>query len=1328
MNEMLVRLAVVAMAVLLPYMHAHGGGNYSFKHIDNSLGLSSSNVKCIVEDSYGFVWLGTKNGLHRYDGIDMRRLNCFDYEAKQGNNNIAALYEDEHRRLWVGTDRGVYIYDPRSDRFGFVGVKDAKTGIYADNWVQAIDGDGKGNVWVLLPDLGVFRYHGGRVEYFPITLRQGKMKENVPSELCVSSDGEVWVATAGAGLWRYDARSGTFRRVVDAAGNQLDGVRLAALKEDSDGSMVLAATDGRLFRYSQERNMFERIPFSGEGRIYLRCFLCFDDEIWVGSSHGLYILNKAAHTDRLLLADSQNPFSLSDNIICCMYESGNGDAWIGTSYGGANYVSRNKFKFSVYGKWSGITGRVVSGLVQAGDNSIWVGTEDDGIFVLDPSTGRATPLGQGRWHGESTLFLSRFNGLVQTGFPRVGLVMIDSQGHPMPALSMHEADNSVYSYLKDSRGNEWVGLGYALYRRDEGKPSFVRINETGYDWIFSLFEDHRGTVWIGTMGNGIWRYTPSTGRFKRYIADGTSENGLRSNSISSFMEDSRGDVWVSTDRGGICRYNSGSDDFTPYGTAEGLPDDVAYNMLDDGRGNLWFGTNKGLVRFNPQKNSVRVFTVRDGLPHNQFNYNAAIRANDGTFYFGGIGGVVAFNPDIDDRREAMPAVYFTRLSIYNREVTASTDGSPLDGNIMFADKLRLPYGMSTFSLNVVAPSFGVTGGDVYSYKLEPVNTEWIHMADNHVSFANLPPGVYRLCVKAERYGQVATRELGLVVCPPWWRSLWAYLVYIVLAVVAFALWFKWYCYYKERQLRERQRLFAVSKEKELYEKKVRFFTEVAHEIRTPLTLIDAPLEAIEEIGIGNKQARHYLSVTRQNTKRLLNLTGQLLDFQKIDANKLTFKYENVDICVLLGETVARFEPSIMLKGKTLQCSVPDEPVVASTDREAVTKIMSNLLNNALKYARSAISVALTADEHCFTVSVKSDGSKICGEDRQRIFERFYRADRSDGVEPGVGIGLPLSSSLASLLGGSLVLADNDSDGNVFSVTVPLNKEGVRLNNNHAVDTSGYLLDDDSNQANDSQGGYTVLIVEDNDSMREFLADQVGMAFTAETARNGREALEKLAQAHVDIVVTDVMMPVMDGFELCLAVKADINMLHVPVVFITAKNDLDSKIRGLQMGAEAYVEKPFSVKYLRQLLGSLLDNRRRERDSFYKKPFFGVNSMHITKADEEFMNKVVKIIEDNMGDDKFNVELMADMLCMSHSSLLRKIKSVFSMSPVELIRTVKLKKAAGLIQDGRYLISDICYMVGMSSPSYFSKLFFRQFGISPKDFEKQCRDSDRGGMA
>lgn len=1318
-------MAVLASA-LLAACPAYATGNYSFKRIDNTFGLSSSNVKCVAEDSYGFIWLGTKNGLHRYDGLDMRRLNCFDHKKKQGNNNIAALYEDERKMMWVGTDRGVYLYNPKTDTFSFIDRKDRRNGKYPDNWVQTIDGDGKGNVWVLLPDLGVFHYHGQSVDYYSVTPIKDNLKEKFPSNICVDDNGDVWVTTASAGIYKFDKRARRFVRVVAADGQDMDGVMFTTVVEDTDGSLIFASTNGYLFRYNPVHNTFSKINFSAEGKIYMRCMQCFEDEIWIGTQHGLYILNKYDNTETVLHEDPLNKFSLSDDIIYCLYESRSGDVWIGTSFGGVNYTSRNKFYFKVFGLWSGLTGRVVNGLTQSADNRIWIGTEDRGLFSLNPSTNIISAISDITAAQKTVLLLTAFNGSVYAGFSRGGLLRVDGSGRVSTVLNIKEKDNSVYSYLKDSRGNEWVGLGYALYRRDAGQKDFRHVNETGYDWIFNLFESHDGTVWIGTMGNGVWRYTPSTGKYKRYVSGETSRSGLRSNSISSFMEDSRGNVWVSTDRGGISRYNKKEDNFTSFGIEEGLPDDVAYNILEDNNGNLWFGTNKGLVKFNPDTRAVRVFTVKDGLPNNQFNYNSAIKANDGLFYFGSIGGIIAFNPDKEDNQTMQSSLYFTQLRILNEEVTVDTKNSPLKENIMFTRRLTLPYDMATFSLRVVSPSFGVTSGSMYSYKLEPVNSEWISMSGNQISFANLPPGTYNLCVKVDTHGQTITKSLEIVITPPWYSSKWAYLAYIILIVAGVMLWFVLYRNHKEKQLRERQHLFAVNKEKELYQNKVNFFTEVAHEIRTPLTLIDAPLEAIEEIGINNSRVQHYLKVTRQNTKRLLNLTGQLLDFQKIDSNRLTFKYENVDISALVNETIDRFEPAMTLKDKELIRNVADEPVIVSTDREAVIKILSNLLNNALKYARRRVKVSLTTDDSNFIIKVTSDGDKISDSEKKLIFKRFYQIDKSNSGENGVGIGLPLSLSLASLLGGSLELADDGSDGNTFVAILPQNKEGIKHNNKLTVDTSDYLLEEETNQAKENTGGYTVLIVEDNDNMREFLAEQANMSFTIETARNGKEALEKLAGSHIDLIVSDVMMPEMDGFSLCKAVKADINLSHIPIVFITAKNDLESKIKGLQLGAEAYIEKPFSVKFFRQLIRSLLDNRRRERESFSKKPFFNMDNMHMTKADEEFMNKVIKIIEDNVGEDNFNVECMADILCMSHSSLLRKIKSVFNMSPVELIRLIKLKKAAELIQEGKHLIGDICYMVGISSPSYFSKLFFKQFGISPKDFEKQCREKQGNG--
>lgn len=1307
-------------AILMAPALCLADGAWSFMHIDGNMGLSSNNVKSLAEDSYGFLWIGTTNGLNRYDGHSLRQLTCFDYDKRQGNNNINALYEDRSRNLWVGTDRGVYVYSPRSDRFSLVDVKDSKHRQSADNWVQAIIGDRQGGVWVLLPDVGVFRYSGTeRVSFFKLT-PAGKFKKTFPSCIFCDSEGRVWVGTTGAGLYLYNSHTGQFAAVGGPGGAALRGISLSAMSEDASGDILLASSDCHLYRYTPKTGVLSPIRHQAEGGIYVSCMTCTDGEVWVGSSRdGILVVNIASGDTRLLRENPIDRFSLSSNIIHTLCLTRNGDMAVGTLYGGVDLLLRNKFHFDKFGIASGLSSPWVRGLAQDGYGNIWVGTEDNGLNLFDPATRAISRVASPQ---KTVTSLTESEGNIYAGFQRGGMYVFTS---PVAARSLTAGlsgtYNGTYAYLMDSRGNEWVGLGYALYRRRPGAKAFEHVTATGYDWIFAIRETHDGTVWFGTMGNGLWRYTPTSGAFKCYVYSEEAPTGLRSNSISALFEDSQGNLWVSTDRGGISRYNKAADNFTSFGTREGLPDDVAYSMLEDQGGNLWFGTNKGLVKFNPRTARCKVFTVRDGLPTNQFSYSSAIKAADRLFYFGTIDGIIAFDPKAEAAQSGKPDIYFTRLSILNKEVTPLTANSPLKDNILFTGKIVLPYDVGAFSIDVASPGFGATGSMSYSYRLLPDDDEWIGIDNNRVSFANMKPGHYRLVVRVDNFGQSSQKELAIVITPPWWSTWWAELIYCLM--VAAAVWgcFVVYRNRKAREMRDGQRLFAINKEKELYENKVNFFTEVAHEIRTPLTLIEAPLEAIEETGVKDAKVRQYLKVMRQNTKRLLNLTGQLLDFQKIGANRLVLKRANVDIAALVRETVDRFRPAMTLKGKNLTCDISNEEIITSTDEEAVTKILSNLLNNAMKYGKREVRISVADGDGTAKVSVFSDGKRIEGDERRRIFEPFYQADQSQSGENGVGIGLPLSASLAGLLGGSLTLAESGAEGNTFVLILPIDKQGVKANNAKATKAVDFVVEEESNQSRNTASGCTVLIVEDNDNMRQFLAEQVRQSFAVETAANGKEALRVLQRVGVDMVVTDVMMPEMDGFELCKAIKHDVNLSHIPVVFITAKNDLDSKVRGLEAGAEAYIEKPFSIKYFRQLIRSIMENRRREREFFSKKPFYGVTDMHVNKADEEFMNKVVKTIEDNIEDENFNVESMAGLFFMSHSSLLRKIKTVFNLSPVELIRTVRLKRAAELIREGKYRIGDICFMVGITSPSYFSKLFFKQFGVTPKDFEKQCKE-------
>lgn len=1327
-SRILYTISRIGYAVLLLAVatanRAGAADQYNFTHVDSRDGLSANNVKSIVQDSLGFMWFGTKNGLNRYDGSTFRVYKCYDEERKCGNNNIGALYEDENTTLWIGTDRGIYQYDPREDRIRFVDLK-PEDGMMPDNWVQAIAGDGKGHVWALLPDEGLYLYDtgNGTVRHFRFE-ETSKFKKVYASDVMVGSDGSVWVAIANDGLYRYHPSTGNFVKERIKNPDMVTDTYFMALCETAQGTVIAGTTNGSIYEYNPRTHVVNPIAFSGRGNVYLRDILCFDNELWIGTHDGLYIKNLDNGAERFLKENPLDPFSLSDNTVYCIYRDKSGGAWIGSIFGGVSYMSRRKFKFANYGIKDGLTGRLVLGVTADRSNRIWTGTETAGLNLLNPVDGKFTSPFHISGVNRIVLSMTSINGNIYPSFSRAGLYCLnpDNNSHHK-VFPLNEGDDSnVYSYIVDRDGDEWVGTSFALYCRKKGDTDFKHITETGYDWIYCLFESSDGSIWMGTMGNGIWRHNKKNGSFQVYTYDQNSSNqsGLMSNSINSIMEDSEGRLWISTDRGGLSRYDKKNDRFVTYGIEKGLPDDVVYGVVEDRGKNLWFGTNKGLVRFNPDNSSIRVFTRHDGLPFEQFNYKSAIYSPDGNIYMGGINGLISFNPEDYKDLNTPLNIYFTGLWVRNQELRPGQD-SHLKENILFAEKLTLPHEDATFSLSIAAPEFRHLGPIALSYRLLPVSDKWVELKDNEISFVNLAPGKYTLEVKAESESNLATRKIEIKILPPWWKSWWAYGIDILLVLLLAGLWFLWYRSHKEKQMRVHEQMMMDNKDKELYRSKVNFFTEIAHEIRTPLSLIDLPLEAMEELDINDPQFKEYLSVTRKNTGRLLELTGQILDFQKIDSSRLTLKKESVDIPALLNDIADRFDTPLKLAGKTLERHIAPDRLMVMTDREALVKMVSNLLNNARKYGDRIVELSLHRKGDEFEILVASDGEKIKPEERDRIFMAFYQTHSGEDSKSGVGIGLPLSRSLATLMGGSLTLEDNpdDKDRNVFKLTLPVI---APKDDSEPVDSEidDYMLTSESNQSKPRQDVFSILLVEDNETILKFLADQLSRSFMVSTAGNGVEALEKLKTMQPDLILTDIMMPEMDGMELCRLVKSDVSLSHIPLVFITAKNDLDSKILGLQCGAEAYVEKPFSIKYLRNLINSILDNRRREREAVNKNPFMSSEGAQVSGADRELMEKIKAVIDKHISDENFNVDSLCDELNMSRSAVLRKIKSLFGMSPIEVIRTIKLKRATELIKDGRYRISDICYMVGIATPSYFSKLFFRQYGMTPKDFEKQCR--------
>ena len=755
-----------------------------------------------------------------------------------------------------------------------------------------------------------------------------------------------------------------------------------------------------------------------------------------------------------------------------------------------------------------------------------------------------------------------------------------------------------------------------------------------------------------------------------------------------------------------------------------MPNDVVYQIVEDKDGLLWLTTNNGLVCFQPTTGVMKVYTTSNGLLGDQFNYRSSFEAEDGTIYLGSIDGFIAFNPKNFSENKFLPSIVITDFFLFGKEVYAGEPGSPLEKSITFSDQLVLQSNQNSFSFRVAALDFQAPKTSRIMYKLEGFDTDWLTVGESPiVTYSNLRYGDYTFRVKVANSDGVWSDDeviLEVHILPPFYLSIWAYCVYALLIIgcsLYTVMYFKRRSNNKHRRQMEK---FEQEKEREVYHAKIDFFTNVAHEIRTPLTLIKGPLENIILKKQVDAETREDLNVMKQNTERLLNLTNQLLDFRKTESQGFRLNFAKCNVTEVLKETHVRFTSLAKQKGLEFTLQVPEKDFYAHVNREAFTKIISNLLNNGVKYAESYVHISLEVpeadDNNSFRIRTENDGVIIPNEMKEEIFKPFVRFnEKEDGkVTTGTGIGLALSRSLAELHQGTLAMGAGE-ENNTFCLTLPIVQDMTITLTPEPEAGMDKMSEIPAGEAEKKDNRPTVLVVEDNPDMLAFVVRQLSKEYAVLTATNGEEALQVLDGNYVNLVVSDVVMPVMDGFELCKTIKSDLNYSHIPVILLTAKTNIQSKIEGMELGADAYLEKPFSVEYLQACASSLIQNREKLRKAFAQSPFVAANTMALTKADEDFIKKLNEVIQVNYSNPEFSMDDMADSLNMSRSNFYRKIKGVLDLSPNEYLRLERLKKAAQLLKEGENRVNEICYMVGFNSPSYFAKCFQKQFGVLPKDF-------------
>ncbi len=1316
------RYIYLAACLLFPLLSL-AKAEFLFRHLNGQNGLSQNTVYAILQDRTGFMWFGTRAGLNRFDGVSMK---VYHGNARGlGSDIINVLYEDRHGKIWVGTDEGVFIYSPQTNTFRRFALRSTNGTVISNN-VTLIQGHGN-RIYIAANEQGLFCYD----------LKTGKMHNNRLLEhpnvsgLGFDRQGTMWIGFFGGGLYFSYDNLHTLHPFSDKDGQQREPLAndiISSIVDAGNGIVMIGSDRHGLCEINVSTHAMRPILSKENGKnIFVRALIADNGKIWAASEQGLYVYNTQDNSIRHYFYEASNPYSLSDNPLYCICRDKDGGIWIGSYFGGVNYLPTLHPQFERFipfvGRENTLYGQRVRELCQDKNGNIWIGTEDGGLNCMDPSHDLFT------FVTESAAFpnihgLCADDNMLWVGTFSYGVRLIDIRTKKVVRAFVADGapgslqDNTVFSICRSRTGTIWLGTIRGLCSYDRKARTFHYEQQIPRVLINDVKEDRNGTLWVVTQTNGIYCLRDQQTRWRHYAHSDRSKS-IPTNKILSIFEDHTGQIWFASQGKGIFRYDERNDSFLTVPFPRHNPVQTIFQIVEDGSGIFWLTTYNGIIRYDVRTGDYRFFTKADGLPDTQFNYSSSLIDNSGRIYFGSLEGFVRFAPQSLKAMPTVPKIVATELRIGNSVMEYDTHETPLKRSITFTNELSLPMKQNAFSLHMAVLCSANYPQALLEYTLEGYDKDWQDLrSDNYIAYTNLPAGQYTLLVRAKQGDGPTIKsqyQLKITVRPYWWLSIWAKMLYILLAVVV--IW-RIYRYVVRRLQYKRKRaieLFEHKKEQELYQSKIRFFTNVAHEIRTPLTLIKGPLENIIGSGkIVDTDVKDDLDIMCKNANRLSDLINQLLDFRRAESNGLRMNFEYCSVNKIVAEVYNRFKPLMREKSISTVLELPPDTIHAYIDYEAVTKIVSNLISNAVKYCDHQVGVTLSREQDEVTLVVSNDGRVIPKVMREKIFMPFFRLDAINAsCTTGTGIGLAISRSMAELHHGSLVM-DNVDDMNVFRLTFPVNQEeAIKWADANTADTDDGSADTTAGQVH----FYTVLIVEDNVQMREYEKKKLQKEYNVLTAADGEEALRILADdnTNVNAIVSDIMMEPMDGLALCRAVKQNVTYSHIPVILLTAVTMETAKTEGMESGADAYIVKPFSMDYLISTIDNLLTVRENIQKAYACSPFVTSESVSISKGDLDFLHKLEKVVDKNMSDSEFNVNRMAEEMNMSRTSLNRKIRSTLNVSPNDFIKLERLKHAAMLLKTNNIKINEVCYMVGFGSPSYFTKCFYKQFGLLPKDF-------------
>ncbi len=1333
------RLFVIPGIIFMGIEKLFASESLSFEHFNMENGLSQNTITSIIQDDYGFMWFGTKDGLNRFDGLAFKVYRYVPNDLTSlGSSYILSLCKDADGVLWVGTDMGLYAYDSMNDNFTPLSISTAE-GEKINERVNDIHLDKNNNLWITAGLQGVFMYN--KLEK---SLYHYELEDHIYAQcLEIDDKGKIWVGALNGGLFFYNHIQKKFEKL------QTKGIDISDCNTNvllcGDNRMYIGTTELGLLVLTDNDHLTAVENKDKDLNLNTPLIHTLErkssSEILIGTEIGLYCYNEISKETTHYYHQISNSRSISDSAIYSICKDRENGIWLGTYFDGINYLPYQFSPFIQYypqQDFLSISGERIREMCQDNRGRIWIGSEDNGLSCFDTKTKKIIRYKQKRIgdfpelfniHGlacdDKYLWIGYYNG----GIDRYDLLTGETRYMSLSEKIGDKVNEDVFSlYCSESDHKLWIGTVRGVYIYDITKDEMVCLHELGNIFVYDIKQDKNGYYWLATLNSGVICYHPETKRMVSYVYNEKDEQSLPSNKVLSVHISSVGDVWFTTEGGGICRYDAENDNFVRFNEKNGLPNGVVYQIVEDSENNFWFGTNNGLVKLNIKTGNVQTYTRNNGLISNQFNYKSGLIDSNGVIYFGTVKGMVAFDPRTFVGNKNKPTVALTSFSIFNEEVKIAPS-SPLKQSINTTESITLQHDQSTFAFEFVVLSFSSPKQNRYAYKMEGLDKDWNLLdRNNRIFYSNLPPGDYVFHLKgANSFGIWSDEEKGIDIhiLPPFYLSKAARVCYWLLGIITLCIV---YILLRKQFINKHQQQIAAieqEKEQEAIKTKIDFFTNVTHEIRTPLTLISAPLEYLLEDKDLKEDVRENLMVMQQNTRRLLQLSNQLLDFQRIENKGLKLYFTDTNISQILSDTYNRFLPTARQHSLDFSINIPADPIWAKVDCEAFVKIISNLFSNAIKYAFAYIKVELKLSDKsdAFLLTVENDGHLIGEALKDKIFEPFYQIkDGEKGyASNGSGLGLPLAKGLAQMHDGSLSYqVSSDGSRNQFILSLPLKvdeKAEAGLEQNIGISEKEQEDIEKSTVTGTVpvKVGSTILLVEDNVDLLELMTKWLSPEYNIIKAVNGLVAIQQLENKDVDLIVSDIMMPELDGLGLLKEVRSNYKFSHIPVIFLTAKNNLNSKIESLDCGADAYIEKPFSFSYLKAQISNLLEKRKELKRLFSLYPVDAINAMAFNDTDQKFLSEVNSIIENNIDNPELNVDLLSSELRLSRSTLSRKFKGISELSPNEYIRLYRLKKAAAYLKSGKYRISEIVFLTGFSTSSYFAKCFQKQFGMLPKEY-------------